>query len=114
MVQSEAQKRAKAKYYAKLREDPQYREDMARRQKEYYDKNKEKHLDTVKKYYQANKDKIYGLVGEFNSKLVSFYSEIQQKFELLKRCLPQEFFKIMDDNERLVKSTVEENKSLKL
>ena len=59
MVQSEAQKRAKAKYYAKLKEDPQYREDMARRQKEYYNKNKEKHLDTVKKYYQANKEKIY-------------------------------------------------------
>jgi hypothetical protein len=47
MVQSEAHKRAKAKYYAKLREDPQFRE-MAIRQKEYYDKNKEQHLDTVK------------------------------------------------------------------
>ena len=58
MVQSEAQKRAKAKYYAKLREDPQYREDMARRQKEYYNKNKENYLDTVKKYYQANKEAI--------------------------------------------------------
>ncbi len=64
MVQSEAQKRAKAKYYAKLREDPQYREYMARRQKEYYDKNKEKHLDTVKKYYQGNKDKIYEYIKE--------------------------------------------------
>ncbi len=53
MVQSEAQKRAKAKYYAKLKEDPQYREEMARRHKEYYNRNKEKHLDTVKKYYQA-------------------------------------------------------------
>jgi hypothetical protein len=40
MVQSEEQKRAKAKYYAKLKEDPQYREDMARRQKEYYNKIK--------------------------------------------------------------------------
>jgi hypothetical protein len=59
MVQSEAQKRAKAKYYAKLREDPQYREEMARRQKEYYNENKEKHSDTVKKYYQANKEKKY-------------------------------------------------------
>jgi hypothetical protein len=38
MVQSEAQKRAKAKYYAKLNEDPLYREEMARRQKEYYNK----------------------------------------------------------------------------
>jgi hypothetical protein len=33
MVQSEAQKRANAKYYAKLKEDPQYREEMARRHK---------------------------------------------------------------------------------
>jgi hypothetical protein len=40
MIQSEAQKRAKAKYCAKLREVPQYREDMARRQKEYYNKIK--------------------------------------------------------------------------
>ena len=64
MVQSEAQKRAKAKYYAKLKEDPLYREDMARRQKEYYNKNKEKHLDTVKKYYQANKEKIYEHIKE--------------------------------------------------
>ncbi len=31
---------------------------MARRQKEYHNKNKE-HLDTVKKYYQANKETIY-------------------------------------------------------
>jgi hypothetical protein len=47
-----------------MREDPQYREDMARRQKEYYNKNKEKHLDTVKKCYQANKDKIYEHIKE--------------------------------------------------
>jgi hypothetical protein len=58
MVQTEAQKKAKAKYYAKLREDPAYREDKARRQKEYYYKNKEKHMDTVKKYYEANKESI--------------------------------------------------------
>jgi hypothetical protein len=61
MVQSEAQK---AKYYAKLKEDPLYREDMARRQKEYYYKNKEKHLDTVTNYYQANKEKIYEHIKE--------------------------------------------------
>ncbi len=38
MVQSEAQKRAKAKYYAKLKEGPQNRKEMARRQKENYNK----------------------------------------------------------------------------
>ncbi len=63
MVQSEAQKRAKAKYYAKLREDPQNREDMARRQKEYYNKNKEKHLDTVKKYFKLIKIKFMNISG---------------------------------------------------
>ncbi len=64
MVQSEAHKRAKAKYYAKLKEEPQYREEMAWRQKEYYNKNKEKNLDTIKKYYQANKEKIYEHIKE--------------------------------------------------
>jgi hypothetical protein len=64
MVQSEAQQRAKAKYYAKLKEDPSYREDMARRQEKYYNKNKQKHLDTVLKYYQANKEKIYEHIKE--------------------------------------------------
>jgi hypothetical protein len=58
MVQSEAQKRAKAKYYSKLREDPQYREEMAQRQQEYFDKNKEQHLETVKTCYQANKKRF--------------------------------------------------------
>ncbi len=48
-LQSEVQKWANDKYYAKLKEDPQYREDMARWQKEDYNKNIEKHLDAVKK-----------------------------------------------------------------
>jgi hypothetical protein len=29
-------------------------EKMAKRQKEYYEKNKEKHLETVKRYFEAN------------------------------------------------------------
>ena len=61
MVQSEAQKRAKAKYYAKLKESEEYRAKMAQRIREYYEKpeNKEKHNETVKKYVEANKEKIY-------------------------------------------------------
>ena len=61
MTQSEAQKRAKAKYYAKLRESEEYRAKMAQRSREYYEKpeNKEKHNETVKKYVEANKEKIY-------------------------------------------------------
>ncbi len=61
MVQSEAQKRAKAEYYAKLKEDPPYRENMERRQKEYYSKNKEKHLDTVKIFIKLIKIKFMNI-----------------------------------------------------
>ncbi len=61
MVQSEAQKRAKAKYYAKLKEDPLHREEMAR-QKEYYNKNKEKHLDTVKNIIKLIKKRFMNIL----------------------------------------------------
>ena len=66
MVQSEAQKRAKAKYYAKLRESEEYKANMAQRSREYYQKpeNKEKHSETVKKYYAANKEKINQYIKE--------------------------------------------------
>jgi len=55
MVQTEAQRRAKAKYYAKLKESEEYKANMAQRSREYYQKNKEKHNETVKKYYEVNK-----------------------------------------------------------
>jgi len=45
MVQSEAQKRAKAKYYQKLKENPEYKEASAKRTNEYYTNNKEKHIE---------------------------------------------------------------------
>jgi len=55
MVQTEAQRRAKAKYCAKLKESEEYKANMAQRSREYYQKNKEKHNETVKKYYEVNK-----------------------------------------------------------
>ena len=66
MVQSEAQKRAKAKYYAKLRESEEYKANMAQRSRDYYQKpeNKEKHNETVKKYHEKNREKIYQQVKE--------------------------------------------------
>ena len=66
MFQTEAQKRAKAKYYAKLKESEEYRANMAQRSREYYQKpeNKEKHNETVKKYYEANKEKINQYIKE--------------------------------------------------
>ena len=64
MVQSEAQKRAKAKYYAKLRESEEYKANMAQRSRDYYQKNKEKHNETVKKYHETNREKIYQQLKE--------------------------------------------------
>ena len=64
MVQSEAQKRAKAKYYAKLRESEEYKANMAERSRIYYQKNKEKHNETVKKYHETNREKIYQQLKE--------------------------------------------------
>ena len=57
MVQTEAQKRAKAKYYAKLRESEEYKANMAQRSRGYYQKpeNKEKHSETVKNTMQPIK-----------------------------------------------------------
>ncbi len=58
MVQSEAQKRAKANYYQKLKENPEYKEASAKRTKEYYTNNKEKHIESCKQYYAENKEKL--------------------------------------------------------
>ncbi len=57
MVQSEAQKRAKAKYYQKLKENREYKEASAKRTKEYYNNNKEKHMESCKQYYAEKKEK---------------------------------------------------------
>jgi hypothetical protein len=53
MAQSEARKRAKAIYFAKLKGYPQCKEEMARRQKKNYNKIKEKHLETVEIFIQV-------------------------------------------------------------
>jgi hypothetical protein len=52
---------------------------MARRQKEFYNKNKEKHLETVEKYYQAIKEKNYGYIKEKRgqSKINSVVSKLE-------------------------------------
>ena len=57
MVQSEAQRRAKAKYYAKLKENEEYRAYMAQRSRDYYQKpeNKEK----KKRIYEMREDGSY-------------------------------------------------------
>ena len=37
---------------------------MAQRSRDYYQKNKEKHNETVKKYYEVNKEKINQYIKE--------------------------------------------------
>ena len=63
MVQTEAQRRAKAKYYAKLRESEEYKANMAQRSRDYYQKpeNKEKHSETVKNTMQPIKKRLINI-----------------------------------------------------
>ena len=42
MVQTEAQRQAKAKYYAKLRESEEHKTNMAQRSQDYYQKKQRK------------------------------------------------------------------------
>jgi hypothetical protein len=58
MVQSDALKRAKAKYYQKIKDDPNYKEKIANNSKKYYEQNKEKQIETCKQYYAENKEKL--------------------------------------------------------
>ena len=45
---SDALKRAKAKYYQKIKDDPNYKEKMANNSKRYYTENKEKQIEKTK------------------------------------------------------------------
>ncbi len=71
MVQSEAQKRAKAKYYAKLKEDPLYREDTARRQKEYYNKIKKSIKTQLKNIIKLIKNRFMNILKRKEDKIKS-------------------------------------------
>ena len=42
-------KRAKAKYYQKIKDDPNYKEKIAQNSKRYYEENKEKQIEKTKK-----------------------------------------------------------------
>ncbi len=55
---SDALKRAKAKYYQKIKDDPNYKEKIANNSKRYYEQNKEKQIETCKQYYAENKEKL--------------------------------------------------------
>ena len=79
MVQSEAQKRAKAKYYQKLKENPEHKEASAKRTKEYYTNNKEKHIEACKQYYAENKEKLieYSKNKRKENKIKSVISKLE-------------------------------------
>ena len=58
MTQSEALKKAKSKYYEKLKEDPEYRAMKAAKAREHYANNKERHRENHKKYYENHKEEM--------------------------------------------------------
>ena len=57
--QSEAVKRAKAKYYNKKKLDPEFMEQNRNKAKEYYTHNSERHQNKCKEYYLEHKQEIY-------------------------------------------------------
>jgi hypothetical protein len=56
--------------YAKLIENEEYIKSMAQRMRDYYQQNKEKHLETCKKYYE-----IKGTTDTFFERQKSNYNE---------------------------------------
>ena len=56
--QSEALKRAKAKYYNKKKLDPEFMEQNRIKAKQYYIHNTERHQNNVKEYYLEHKEYI--------------------------------------------------------
>ncbi len=56
--QSEALKRAKAKYYNKKKIDPEFMEQNRIKTKQYYIHNTERHQNNVKEYYLEHKEYI--------------------------------------------------------
>ena len=57
--QSEAVKRAKAKYYNKKKLNPEFMEQNRSKAKEYYTHNSERHQNKCKEYYLEHKQEIY-------------------------------------------------------
>ena len=58
---SDALKRAKAKYYKKIKDDPNYKEKMANNSKRYYEQNKEKYKKYQKDYREKKKQEKLNL-----------------------------------------------------
>ena len=55
---SESLKKAKAKYYQKIKNDPDYKAKMQEKGKQYYQENQEKLKEKFKTYYNEHKETI--------------------------------------------------------
>ncbi len=93
---SDALKRAKAKYYQKIKDDPNYKEKMAKNSKKFYEENKEKQIEKSKKYYNENKNVISGKMRETRNK--NKINDVLTKLDLI-------------DKEQLAKILIEARKT---
>ena len=66
MVQTEAVKISKAKYYKKISESEEFRKQNAEKMHIYYHNNREKHLEAVKRCQQRKKDEYDRLINLVN------------------------------------------------
>ena len=66
MVQTEAIKRSKAKYYKKISESEEFRKQNAEKMHIYYQNNREKHIEAVKRCQQRKKDEYDRLINLVN------------------------------------------------
>jgi hypothetical protein len=58
MVQSEALKRSKAKYYKKVSQSDEFKEQNRENMKKYYEANREKHIEAVRRCQQRKKEEF--------------------------------------------------------
>ena len=92
---SDSLKRAKAKYYQKIKDDPNYKEKIAQNSKRYYEEIKEKQIEE-KKYYNENKDIISEKLKEKRNK--NKLNDVLSKLDLI-------------DKEQLAKILIESRKT---
>ena len=84
MVQTEAQKRAKAKYYAKLRENEEYKKNMAQRTRDYYQQNKERIKKANLDHYSKHQKKEYNIIGNIGMNIKKNIYKREVKIENIK------------------------------
>ena len=94
--QSDAVKRAKAKYYNKKKLDPEFMEQNRSKAKQYYMHNSERHQNNVKEYYLEHKEYIVDQAKQRRDK--KKLDTVKAKLELM-------------DTEQLAKILIEARKT---